>query len=117
MVAEPLGNMLCLRLAGLKHQLVYASECHHALRKRIKRIHDPTTLLDDATDPIRAPAKRMPGDVHLHGPRGTQWGCRWRCQSTKDGMLPLIFMGLEPPASLSLLREKVPAVMIHVLMC
>ena len=40
-------TLLALRLAGLRHRLVYASEWDPALHDRIKKIHNPDCLVDD----------------------------------------------------------------------
>ena len=58
-----------LRLAGLAHKLVYASESQPALKNRIEALYKPTTSTDDATDPMRALAcKRTTLKSRCQGP-------------------------------------------------
>ena len=41
-----------VRLAGLKHKVVYLSEADEGLRKRAIAVHKPACVSDDALDPV-----------------------------------------------------------------
>ena len=46
------GVVLHLRLAGLRHKLIYASESNKILRDRIAHLYSPEIISDDAERPI-----------------------------------------------------------------